>query len=44
MADELEMIWKEAVVADLRLYPGICLVGLLKTMIAEFDSEAVPLR
>jgi hypothetical protein len=32
MNDELERIWKEAVVAHLRYYPGICLMGLRKTM------------
>jgi hypothetical protein len=29
--DEWERIWKEAVVAKSRHYPGICLQGLTKT-------------
>jgi hypothetical protein len=29
--NELERMWKEAVVAQLRYYPGICLEGLRKT-------------
>jgi hypothetical protein len=28
--DESERTWKEAIVADLRYYPGICLEGLGK--------------
>jgi hypothetical protein len=31
MNDELENIWKEAVVAESRYYPSICLGGLRKT-------------
>jgi hypothetical protein len=31
MIDELEGIWKEAVAAKSRYYPGICLEGLRKT-------------
>jgi hypothetical protein len=31
MIDELERIWKEAVVFYWRYYPGICLEGLGKT-------------
>jgi hypothetical protein len=31
MNDELKRIWKEAVVAYLRYYPGICPEGLKKT-------------
>jgi hypothetical protein len=30
--DELEWIWKESVMAQLRYYPGICLGGLRKNM------------
>ncbi|PNF31555.1 hypothetical protein B7P43_G00786 [Cryptotermes secundus] len=32
MNDNLEVIWKEVVVAKSRYYPGIVLEGLLKTM------------
>jgi hypothetical protein len=32
MSNELERIWKEAVVACSRHYPGICLEGLKKIM------------
>jgi hypothetical protein len=32
MTDELGRIWKEVVVALLRYYPGIFLVGLMKTV------------
>jgi hypothetical protein len=31
MYDELKRIWKEAILASLRKYPGICLEGLRKT-------------
>jgi hypothetical protein len=31
MNNKLEGIWKEAVVAKTRYYPGICLEGLRKT-------------
>jgi hypothetical protein len=31
MCGELERMWKEAVVAQLRYYPGNCLEGLRKT-------------
>jgi hypothetical protein len=30
MRDDLERIWKEAVVAESRYYPGIGLVGIFK--------------
>jgi hypothetical protein len=41
MTDELERIWKDSVVVQLRHYPCICLEGLRKTM-QNFSIAIVP--
>jgi hypothetical protein len=42
MNDELEMIWKEVVMAQLRHYPGICLERLRKTTETLSQDNGVP--
>jgi hypothetical protein len=42
MNDELEMFWKEVVMAQLRHYPGICLERLRKTTESLSQDKEVP--
>jgi hypothetical protein len=39
VTDELEMIWKEAAMAQLRYCPGVCLEALSKTSNAIQDNQ-----
>jgi hypothetical protein len=42
MIDELGRIWKEAVIASLKCYTGICLEGLSKTVKTVIQDLPVP--
>jgi hypothetical protein len=44
MVDELERVWKEAVLAQLRYCPGICLEILRKTMKTSVRIVGVPVE
>jgi hypothetical protein len=44
MVDKLERVWKEAVLAQLRQCPCICLETLRKTMKTTFRIAGVPVE
>jgi hypothetical protein len=44
MIDELERVWKEAVLAQLRYCPGICLERLRKTTKTSLNIAGVPVE
>jgi hypothetical protein len=44
MVDELERVWKETVLAQLRYCPGICLQRLRKTMKTSVRITGVPVE
>jgi hypothetical protein len=44
MNEEFERIWKEVIIAQLKYYTSICLVGLWKTaqLVSQLSDQALP--